>query len=597
MKENISTATLRNWHKLNIDDTSEKLSKRANKSRSQKIILPSTYLFIDNNIDRYIDYLLSLSHTIEDIVYSLCIYRLSLFEMTDKKHVKEFLLEYKHLEYISEIENKDILSLEKDVLGYIYQAITPEGERNKSGKYYTLDNIVASMTEDLNMTKDKFYLDPCCGSGAFLTGIHNVNPNYLYGIDIDPLAVMIAKTNLLIRYRDFIFTPHIFCFDFLKGNTLDTPQKQRDVLSMRFDYIYTNPPWGCDRLGIYISQNISSKERASLFLEKSYNLLKPGGILKFLLPSSILNITTHNDIRQFICENTTIKEIQFYNNKFSGVYTDFFDIKLEKCKPLLTQNYTINKDNLRYNVSFRLEKNKKNTSIPIIAPYESAILSKINQQKNDDLSHSIWGLGIVTGDNKKKLHKEPAPQLEVIYTGKDIMPYVLKQGENYILYDRTQLQQCAKDDLYRAPQKLVYKFISKKLIFAYDAQGRLFLNSANILIPSVDSLSIKSVMAFLNSELYQFTYQVQFNDIKILKGNLMKLSFPKLSIEEDSFLNERVDDVLSGNLSRIKDIDNFIYNLFNISQEEQTYIKNYLYGKANKGIKKTHSSITSKYSK
>ena len=116
MKENISTATLRNWHKLNIDDTSEKLSKRANKSRSQKIILPSTYLFIDNNIDRYIDYLLSLSHTIEDIVYSLCIYRLSLFEMTDKKHVKEFLLEYKHLEYISEIENKDILSLEKYVL-------------------------------------------------------------------------------------------------------------------------------------------------------------------------------------------------------------------------------------------------------------------------------------------------------------------------------------------------------------------------------------------------------------------------------------------------------------------------------------------------
>ena len=190
----------------------------------------------------------------------------------------------------------------------------------------------------------------------------------------------------------------------------------------------------------------------------------------------------------------------------------------------------------------------------------------------------MWALGIVTGDNKGKLKTEPAPSLEKIYTGKEIEPYTLKENKYFILYDRNQLQQCAKDVLYRAPQKLAYKFISKKLIFAYDDQGRLFLNSANLLIPSVDTLSIKSVLAFLNSELYQFIYQIQFNDIKILKGNLSKLPFPKLTPEEDRFLCTQVDEILCGNTSARQEIEDFIYFLFDISQEERNYITKFLYG-------------------
>ena len=49
------------------------------------------------------------------------------------------------------------------------------------------------MTSDICLSNDKRFLDPCCGSGAFLTQIAASNPENLYGIDIDPLAVMIAK--------------------------------------------------------------------------------------------------------------------------------------------------------------------------------------------------------------------------------------------------------------------------------------------------------------------------------------------------------------------------------------------------------------------
>ncbi len=574
MNEKVSKATLRNWHKLNVDGT-DKLMSRANKSRSEKLVLPSAYL-PGYDMEEYLSKLQSLPHRIDDIIYSLCVYRLSLFGLIDKSHVRQTFSEYTGFRYIPEVESKEVLSLDKDILGYIYQAMTPEGERNKSGKYYTLDSVVSSMTDDIRLSDDKLFLDPCCGSGAFLTAIPASNPENLYGIDIDPLAVMIAQTNLLIRYRHRAFLPNIFCFDFLQANAIETAKKQQEILSTKFDYIYTNPPWGVDRDGLYPSLNISSKERASLFLEKSYFLLKKEGVLKFLLPISLLHISVHNDIRKFICKHTLIQEIKIYDRKFNGVFTDFFEIKLRKANPESAQQYLVSKGDKSYTVSFSFHTGDKIIPIPLTTANESTILSKIEEKKHDDLSHSTWGLGIVTGDNKNKLKTEPAPALEKIYTGKEVTPYILKKNNYYILYDRSQLQQCAKDELYRAPQKLVYKFISEKPVFAYDGQGCLFLNSANILIPDVDSFSIKSVLAFLNSELYRFIYQIQFKDLKVLKGNLMKLPFPKLTSEEDLFLCAQVDKILDKNISGTETIEHFIYDFFNISQEERFYIKNFL---------------------
>ena len=75
-------------------------------------------------------------------------------------------------------------------------------------------------------------------------------------------------------------------------------------------------------------------------------------------------------------------------------------------------------------------------------------------------------------------------------------------------------------------------------------------------------MSIKTVLAFLNSELFKFLYKSLFGEIKILKGNLMELPFPEISAETDKKLTELVDEVLNGNKEAIKKIDNVIFNFF-----------------------------------
>lgn len=63
----------------------------------------------------------------------------------------------------------------------------------------------------------------------------------LYGLDIDPTAVMIARTNLLAKYADCDFEPQIYCADFLALTSANS--NDNAVIPDTFDYIYTNPPW------------------------------------------------------------------------------------------------------------------------------------------------------------------------------------------------------------------------------------------------------------------------------------------------------------------------------------------------------------------
>lgn len=205
---------------------------------------------------------------------------------------------------------------------------------------------------------------------------------------------------------------------------------------------------------------------------------------------------------------------------------------------------------------------------------DKSIINKMESSCNDKLTHSTWALGIVTGDNKNKVKKEMDEGLEPIYTGKDVKPFKLQDESSYILFNPKNFQQCAKEEYFRAPEKLIYRFIAKYPIVVYDNKQRLCLNSANILIPELDSISIKSVAALLNSTLYRYYYSLKFSDIKVLKSNLQELPFPKLTKEQDEKLSELVSDIQENSFSLAHQqlLDKIVYSIFEITEEEQKHI-------------------------
>jgi len=559
----ISKATQRNWDKLKNSGT-DRLTRRANKSRSQKIITPEGYVMAAS-LPRFVEELREAYYPIDDLIFSLCASYVehNRVNETNKRRFFEEYTKYQRIDF--EVPRQILKNRQDDWIGFIYQSLTAEGHRILKGLYYTKPVIVNEMLSDIRILNGERLLDPCCGSGIFLLKVQHAQMEQLYGIDNDPLAVMIAKANLMVKYNESTVYPQIYQMDFL----LHAASALGDL---RFDYIVTNPPWGTEKGKLHASEIVQSKEKASLFFTESFKFLNKNGIQHFLLPSSVLKIKVHADLRRFITHETRMESLKCYRERFKGVFTDFISLKVSR-KPIFgQQNYVVYGANNEVSRKEFVPREDDFCAIPMLNDRDEAIISKVERLRHDDLSHSRWALGIITGNNAKVLKDRPRNGLEPIYTGKDITKYGLKKASHYIKYNRADFQQCAKDEFYRAKEKLVYKFVSSRLCFTYDDKQRLFLNSANILIPEIEGMSMKTVLAFLNSELFNYLYVKRFNDLKILKGNLSALPFPKISSEIDKRLSALVDEALKGNTDTINEIDNTVFSLYGFSSEEISII-------------------------
>lgn len=573
----ISTATQRNWQRLNVNEKS-RLTKRANKTRSDKQIIPLEYFLDKSNIavfNKLLEIIKAQKYELHSLLYSVAINLLEKANVLNKNNVQIVLQAYLrqfNCQKIKEIcEYK--LPEEFDLLGLIYQSLLSEGQKNLMGSYYTPQYIVKGIVKDFNFSNNQTFLDPCCGSGAYLLALDASDPRQLFGIDKDENAVFIAKINLFLKYKNLDFSPQIFCLDYLSEQDLFN---NNAILTQKFDYIATNPPWGAN--ASCKNKYISSGETSSLFFSKAFLQLKKNAVISFLLPEAILNVKVHKDIRKFILEQGNLEEISLYSDSFTGVVTKYINVKLSNKSQREYFEY-INATDKRTIAISNLYKTE-NLIFNFLENTTTEIIEHCRKLGKFNLSNSIWALGIVTGNNQEKLLPLQIPDTEVIYTGKEIQAYVLKPAKNYIKYERHNFQQVAKDEIYRADEKLVYKFISNKLVFAYDNSGSLFLNSANILIPKIQGMSVKTVMAFLNSELYQFLYSNIFGEIKVLKGNLMQLPFLAINVGDDLYLLQLVDEYMKTSDKHILEkINNFIYKLFFLSDTQIKYIQGNLYGK------------------
>ena len=83
-------------------------------------------------------------------------------------------------------------------------------------------------------------------------------------------------------------------------------------------------------------------------------------------------------------------------------------------------------------------------------------------------------------------------------------------------------------------------------------------------------------MAFLNSDLYSFLYRKLFGEIKILKGNLLELPFPAISVETNTEIEQIIDQIIiSQDASLVGTLQKIIYDVFQLTEEEVKYINSH----------------------
>lgn len=404
-----------------------------------------------------------------------------------------------------------------------YQNLLTDVEKNKEGIYYTPNYIIDDMLKNISEIDDRTFCDPCCGSGNFIIKAIKlgINPKNIYGFDTDPIAVMIAKA----RFKKITGVDddnQIQCMDFLEYSYKNS--------NVHYDCIYTNPPWGkkftknqkMDFAKEFQLSNDLVNDSCSLFFAICVRHLSANGALGFLLPDAVFNIGVYEPMRS-LALSLGIVRLCDYGKPFKGLQTGavFIELNQNINQDIICESE--NKSWARNKESF-LKNPKKILNIHC-SPQESRVIEHIYCQPHTLLNNDIeWGLGIVTGNNAKHLKSVADNNSIAVYRGSDILKNKLKEPTHFIDKDFSKYQQVAPLTLYQSKEKLIYRFISSKLIFYYDDKQSFVLNSANMLVPNENfQYSLKLLADILNSDLMNWLFQKLFNAHKVLKSDLICL--------------------------------------------------------------------------
>ncbi|MBQ8639951.1 MAG: N-6 DNA methylase [Lachnospiraceae bacterium] len=423
----------------------------------------------------------------------------------------------------------------EDVLGLLYLSMRSTGRKKSTGSYYTPAKLAKKLCQSLffmNPPGQKDVFDPCCGTGSFLLQLpKEIDSDHVYGNDVDPLSVRIARINYALKYG--ITDAEKICTHITECDYLAFDREKK------FDYIIGNPPWGCsfcEEQKRRLKENYTSAQGAGVesydvFIEQAIRNLKEGGVLSFILPEAVLTTGSHQAIRGIMLASCSFQYAEFLGEAFEGV----------QC-PCVILQMTVKGENGESTASDCVVKEKKREYIIsrsrkldaehlslFCTDEEHRIMKKIEENRSHVrlLGHAVFAMGIVTGNNREHVSSVKTQENEVVLRGADLHKFRITPSDHFLQFCPERFQQTAPVECYRAKEKLVYRFICNQLVFAFDDSQRLTLNSANIVIPQIEDLDMKYIMAVLNSRAAQFYFSRKFHSLKILRSQIEQIPIPK----------------------------------------------------------------------
>ena len=268
---------------------------------------------------------------------------INLFNTTKKKYNDLFAeneilnLSGQSLAFIvRKLQNIDFHRSTKDAKGLAFQKFLSSQAKSGRGQFFTPEPIIDFCVEILSPNPTDKIIDPACGTGGFLfSTLKYIEKNYnninlkdyveqnIFAIEINTRISQIAKMKFLLECNanaNILNENALFDLDelTLKFSTISKINQLKET----FDIVLTNPPFGSQGkisnkqilsnydLGYkwskyentyYKSKNILKGQIPDiLFIERSLQLLKPGGKLGIVLPNGLFENSSLEYLRLYI---------------------------------------------------------------------------------------------------------------------------------------------------------------------------------------------------------------------------------------------------------------------------------------------------------
>ena len=214
-----------------------------------------------------------------------------------------------------------------DLFGAVYEMFASSKEKKDFGEYFTRRHYTHIFSKLLLMDEELYdkdrefsIIDPACGTGGFLTESFKVlRSNYektgtltddakdflsnrcFHGIDVRDENISRTRLNMFL-----VGDGHTNMYS---DNTL-RPEKKlgKELLSAKYDYVLTNPPYGSGTIKANTSA-ISSYRTEIAFICKIIKLLKVGGKACIITPDGVLENPSYKKFRNEILEKCDVYAI------------------------------------------------------------------------------------------------------------------------------------------------------------------------------------------------------------------------------------------------------------------------------------------------
>ena len=508
---------------------------------------------------------------------------------------------------INRIEQEQLTKIKEDTLGVLFERLIKEEERKDLGQFYTPQEIVNYMINFLEIKPESNILDPTCGCGVFLVTAYNylkrINPNAIqniYGVDLNKSATKIARINLWLRNGQNLNSLKILEKNIKIGNSIvenrfvdkkafNWKEEFSSVLNEGgFDFIIGNPPYVTLKNKIDYDVNESffseiangSTNAASLVIAKSYELLKEGGIMAFVLPKTLIRVNSYSRLREFLLDNSRILHIYDLGVCFKDVRGEQIVLFIQK---------TNKKEQIENNkVLIRIFDNNEEFFVPqsIFKKYNTFLM--FEDEKYYDLIERITGhnleditdifRGIPISPNSKIISKSKAKNKLSIIKGNNISKFAYS---NSFFVEVNKLgSNLSKIEEFKKEKIILQNIFSSEagIISCIDEKGNLNFDTVTNIVLKDASLDLRYIFGLLNSKLINFYLLYTIYNKSKLTMHTDRVYLGKIPIKkvDKKTQKEIISIVTKVNVNNSKNIlpelDEKVYKLYGITKKEQDKI-------------------------
>jgi hypothetical protein len=539
------------------------------------IFFQSDYLLskeLINNVEEIITNLLKFSLDENEILTIIYYYAKKLYFQKNRE-ISYFNILFEDIqkilkpEIIKLLENNDIqVPLNgEDFLGFLYFSLK-QLELDSDFPFFSSTKILYTFLKNIEFSNGKVLILNSRTSNIILDLLSlKVNPEDIYFINSNKYENLIARFNLLLYSNASLETIYTHI-------TTSNPLEYSNGLKYNLVISLLNKP--VDNVE---TSEINEKKYFELLLNNSFKSISNLDHLFIFGKDTLIYEQQFLSLRVLLEEKLDLKFAKYYNLNDRKSSIDCVGLDLINKKTLEGINNVLVESNFVHTI-----KTPRKPGFWLLKAIDEdySLAIKILSIKNKislNSTNSTFALGIITGKNEKFITNTPTQNTIPIYSSQNIKSYSITDTNDYLIFTPKLFNQMAKRSYYDANEKLIFKYTSNQLVFAYDSLKRFTINTANILIPRTD-YPIKYFLAILNSRTLNFYYRFVFSSNVVSKYIIENLPIVLTNKKIINKIVSLVDKIETEKESQIKlnyfeTLDDIIADLYDLDIYETSYLR------------------------